>query len=129
MLKIYESRPVGLKCPYCGIKNVIRAAGLENGANLIICDPAEGGCDRYFFAKVSIKVVIDEIQPIGPSQFNTCRNCIHWDEAHEMINGNHVGNCTGPEMHIIDMYGEDGRPETALVVPDTHSCNGWEPAE
>jgi len=128
MLKIYESRPVEFRCPYCGIENIIRAAGLENGANLIICDPEEGGCDRYFFAKVSTKVVIDEIQPIGSSQFNTCRNCIHWDEIKGEHNGT-LGNCTGPQHHLVDSNDDDARPEVALITQSSHSCNGWEPAE
>jgi len=119
MLKIYESRPVGLKCPYCGIKNIKRAAGLENGANLIICDPAEGGCDRYFFAKVSTKVVIDEIQPIG-SSFNTCRNCIHWDETqtHTGKVPRPIGECSG------QFYGVEG-----LKTHADHNCAKWEPSE
>lgn len=44
---------VEVRCPYCNTPNVIQAA-LRPEVHL--CDPDNGGCDRWFVAEVRTKI-------------------------------------------------------------------------
>ena len=40
---------VAAECPYCGFKQEMR---LGSGTQLVICDCDNGGCDRYYVARI-----------------------------------------------------------------------------
>lgn len=55
-----------VKCPYCGLENVI----IINPENLIeeqvvVCDHEEGGCDRYFAAFIRVEVETEGKEIMG----------------------------------------------------------------
>jgi hypothetical protein len=46
---------IEVTCPYCGFKQVRNLS--SEPVQLIICDSDEGGCDKTFVARVSIRAV------------------------------------------------------------------------
>jgi len=45
------------QCPYCGHKNII-VATTTHGIQIVLCDPDDGGCDKYFVANHSTTVEV-----------------------------------------------------------------------
>ena len=61
-------------CPYCSVKNNVKVDPLDTGPTIILCDIDEGGCDRYFAAKIVVRRVVEAIYRLVDTHDATTRN-------------------------------------------------------
>lgn len=51
------NRLVMVRCPYCGKENFIDVQSDVGQMTPVNCDVMEGGCDKWFVAKIEVKIV------------------------------------------------------------------------
>ena len=49
-------RKIKVNCPYCGTVNEVEVRELHNDVKIIYCDVTEGGCDKMFFADITVQI-------------------------------------------------------------------------
>lgn len=50
------NRKVDMKCRYCGRECSVGVPGEYGGLVIILCDPMEGGCDKYFVTDIRVHI-------------------------------------------------------------------------